>query len=228
MPLPERKAPLFHNRLLLRAPCRRYLPPACSRGTVVPLPLRPRGMHVEKKQVWSAAGYNNQRRRSHARAVSRLARQLAPARPTYKYLARSPVYLEPRLMPLVERRHAETAFDRFQGWVLRTLQPYYPGASFQPHTVKLGGQHLHPRWWRLNMDHSGHGHAAVEFTSHLGPQRFRFCAATKVIEQLLDRLRPPIPYDPVCGPRHGEAPSRGPDDDQEMPPVRRLPSQPIQ
>ena len=198
----ERKAPLFHNRLLLRLHCRRYLRPACGRGIVVPLPLRPRGMPAEKKRVRSAVGYDNQRRRSHARAAPRLERQLAPAWPTYEYLARGPMYLELRLTLPVERRHAETAFERFPGWVLRTLRPHYPGASFQPHTLKPGGQHLHPCWWRLNMDHSGHGHAAGESTSRLGPQRFRFCAATKVIEQLLNRLRPPILYDLVCGPRH--------------------------
>ena len=175
-----------------------------------------------------AVGYNNQRRRSPAQAAARLERQLAPARPTYEYLARGPMCLELRLTPPVERQHAETAFECFRGWVLRTLRPHYPGASFHPHTVKPGGQHLHPRWWRLNMDHSGHGHAAVECTSHLGPQHFRFCAATKAIEQLLDRLRPPIPYDLVCGPRRGEAPSLGPDDDQEPPSVRQLCLLPVQ
>ena len=223
----ERKVPLFHNRLPLCAPCCRYLPPACSRGIVIPLSLRPCSMPAEKKRVRSAAGYDNQRRRTHARAPSRLERQLAPARPTYEYLARGPMYLELRLTQPVEHRYAETAFERFRGWVLRTLRPHYPGASFQPHTVKLGGQHLHPRWWRLNVDPSGHGHAAVEFTSHLGPQRFRFCAAAKVMEQLLDRLRPPIPYDLVCGPRCDEAASRGPNDDPESPPVRWLTSLPI-
>ena len=52
-----------------------------------------------------------------------------------------------------------------------------------------------------------------------GPQRFWFYAAAWVIEQILDCLRPPIPFDLVCGPHHGEAPSRDLDDDQEPPSV---------
>ena len=95
-----------------------------------------------------------------------------------------------------------------------------PRAWFWPHTVKPGGQHVHPRWWRLHMDQSEQGHAAFEVMSHRGPQRFRFCAAAWVIDQLPNCLRPPILYDLACGPHHGEAPSRDPDDNQEPPSVR--------
>ena len=92
----------------------------------------------------------------------------------YEYLAWGPMYLELRLTPPVELRYAEMAFGRFRGWVLRTLRPHYPGASFQPHTLKPGGQHLHSQWRRLNMHHSGHGHAAVEFTSISAHSDFAF------------------------------------------------------
>ena len=161
-PLLERKSSLLHSRFPLCAHYPRYLPPACSRGIAAPLPLRPRTM-PGKKRVRSAAGYDNQHRRSHARAVARLDRQLAPAQPTYEYHTQGPTHLELRLQPLVERRHAEAAFERFRGLALCALWRLYPGASFRPHTQDPGGQHLHPRWWRLYMNHSEHGYAVVEF-----------------------------------------------------------------
>ena len=106
-------------------------------------------------------------------------------RPTYVYVVWGPLYLELEVTPPVVHQQTETAFECFSGRVLRTLRLHYPGAFFQSHTVKPRGGHLHPHSWRLNMDQSGHGHAAADFTSHLGPQCFRFCAG---IPQLLQRL----------------------------------------
>ena len=59
----------------------------------------------------------------------------------------------------------------------------------------------------------------MEHTSHLGPQLFRFCAAPGIIQHLLKKLRPPIPYDLAFRPHHrGEPPQREPPEDREPPP----------
>ena len=135
-PLLERKTFLFHSRFSLCVDFLGYLLPACSHGIAAPLPLRPCST-PDKKRVRSAAGYDNQRWRSHAQAAARLERRLSPAQPTYEYLTRGPTHLELRLRPPVERRrHAKAAFERFRGWALRALRGLYPGASFRPHTQK--------------------------------------------------------------------------------------------
>ena len=66
-----------------------------------------------------------------------------------------------------------------------------------------------------------------EFSSHVGPQRFRVFAGAWVIEQIMDCLRPPIPYDLICGLRHGATPSRDFDDHQGPPCARQRSSLPI-
>ena len=54
------------------------------------------------------------------------------------------MYLGLELTTPVAHQYAETALC-FRRWVLHTLRPHWPEALFQPHTVKLGVGHFHPR-----------------------------------------------------------------------------------
>ena len=84
-PLLGRKPSLIHSRSLCVPTvldiCRHgYLPPVCRRGIAASLPLKPQSM-ADKKRVRSAAGYDNERQRGHARAVACLDRKVAPTEP---------------------------------------------------------------------------------------------------------------------------------------------------
>ena len=128
-----------------------------------------------KKWVRSTAGYANQRRCGHARAASTIAHHLAPYRPTYSRLSAPYSW---HWHPLVAKPFSETAFERFQGWVIRTLLSPPPGSEF-PTTYS---QARRPPFASA-LNPSNYGYTSEEFTSHEGPQHFKFCGAPHVLPQ---------------------------------------------
>ena len=173
----------------------------------------------------SGAGHYNQTRRSWTCAKHKRACAYRLQQPHYVHLRLDTRVLEIELRPPVPIRDAASAFERFRGWLIRTVRPTWPNVRLEPHSTKPSGAHLHEQRWRLWIDQSNRRRLVLGFTSHLGGQRFYFQGAPHLLRLLRDLLFPVPDYsdlvaEPQWHPRDEDDPPPPGDDPPLLPYVQ--------
>ena len=142
----------------------------------------------------SGARHYNQIRRSWRRSKYKKLCVWKLQHPHYVHLRLDACVLEIELTPPVPIRDASAAFERFRGWLIRTVRPTWPNVRLELHSTKAAGTHRHDQRWRLWIDQSNCGGLVLGFTSHQGEQRFHFQGASQLLRQLRDVLFPAPDY----------------------------------
>ena len=137
----------------------------------------------------SNAGYYNQIRHRWRRSKYKKSCAWKLQHPQYVHLRLDVCVLEIEFRPLVPISNTPAAFERFRGWLVRTVRPSWPIVRLKLHSSKAPGTHLHNQRWKW-FDQSNLRGLVFGFTSHQGNQRFHFMGAVHLLRQLREVLFP--------------------------------------